>query len=114
MTEECIRGDPAASVRELLSEGGVGKILLGRRRVPKERVMEETAERISSEFPDLALVRVTTYSPALDMTSLPRDPVILFYSRELLSANEDVLPESVVALCAQELCHQVPAVFRIR
>ena len=49
----CISGMPADSVRTLISPGGRGRILLGRRRVPKEELLAEVRDRIAQEAPGL-------------------------------------------------------------
>ncbi len=58
MDANCIRGNSPANLGALLSEDGVGKILLGERRVPKEELIEEVGRMMSERYPDLTVLRV--------------------------------------------------------
>jgi|GEM_PF-4455571 len=51
MKGDCIRGESAANIEELLGPIGVGRILLGRRRLPKEVLLDIVAAKIAVKWP---------------------------------------------------------------
>ena len=114
----CISGMPADSVRTLISPGGRGRILLGRRRVPKEELLAEVRDRIAQEAPGLPTAMCGRGHPleeVLDGASGPlavcvEDPACLLGEERFIASLDD----SIMVLCCQELCHQVPVVFRVR
>lgn len=116
MDANCIRGDGAANLGTLLSEGGIRKILLGERRVPKEELIAEVGRMISEMHPDMAVLRIGDgFLPDIRSAVPCGKSAILVYGpawypdAEYLSS----LPEDTVVLLAQELCHQVPSVLRV-
>lgn len=112
----CISGTPADSVRTLISPDGRGRILLGRRRVSKEELLAEVRSRIEREAPWLRTAvsdRDHPLEEVLAGASGPlavcvEDPACLLGEERFIASLDD----SVMVLCCQELCHQVPAVFR--
>lgn len=118
----CIRGTPAANVAELLGPGGVGRILLGRRRLPKEGLLDAVAAEIAVQRPQAVFWRlreVPAESLAAYVAARPqagRPAVVLIYpllAYPQLESQLPALPADVIVLGAQELCHQVPAVLRL-
>ena len=115
----CIRGRASANVDELLSEEGRGKMLLGERRTPKEELLDTVAEMISERLPDIPVYKVGDgFLPDIRsaVSSGEGHMAILVYGPRFYSSESeyvDSLPEDILVFCTQELCHQVPAVFRM-
>lgn len=115
----CIRGHASANVNSLLSEDGRGRMLLGERRIPKEDLLDAVAAILAERFPDRPLYRVGDgFLPSIReaASSSGGGGIVLVYGPRFYrseGAYVDSLPDGIVVLCTQELCHQVPAVFRI-
>ncbi len=115
----CIRGYASANVDSLLSEDGAGKMLLGERRVPKEELLDAVAALLEERFPGRPLLRVGDgFLPSIAeaVRSSGGEGIILVYGPLFYGPEESYvgsLPDGIVVLCTQELCHQVPAVFRM-
>ena len=107
----CIRGEPAEGLKELFGPGGVGKCILGERRIPKEEALRQLYEISMDEFPETANIWAGDGLPAV------RGPCIVFVPD--VRAYPDIddwllsLDDDVIVICAQEICHQVTAHFRM-
>ncbi|MFA6641988.1 MAG: hypothetical protein WCQ63_03555 [Methanomethylophilus sp.] len=92
--------------------------MLGRRRLGRTVLLDAVAAEIASAWPGIPLVQVRTGSvPLSDLVPAGGPAVFLIYSLDEYSDLEEqtaALPAGTVVLCGQELCHQVPAVFRLR
>ena len=96
----------------MLSDEGIGKMLLSERRVGPVRELEKVYKETCSKCPELS-VKWCEGIP----DSLENGDVIFFpehRENQDFSAWADSLDESVKIICAQELCHQVSAVYRYR
>ncbi len=116
MDANCIRGDSAANLGTLLSKEGIGKILLGKRRVPKEELISEVGRMISERYPDMTVLRVGDgFLPDIRSAVPCGRTAVLVYGPAWYPDTEYLasLPEDTVVLLSQELCHQVPSVLRV-
>lgn len=102
-----------------MSPGGRGKMLLGERRVPKEEVLDTLSGMLAEAFPDYRQLKVGEGCfPSVEeavMSSSGRR-IILVYGPRFYSGKEEYiasLPDDVVVICTQELCHQVSSAFRM-
>ena len=93
-------------------------MLLGERRTPKEELLDTVAEMISERLPDIPVYKVGDgFLPDIRsaVSSGEGHMAILVYGPRFYSSESeyvDSLPEDILVFCTQELCHQVPAVFR--
>ena len=110
----CIRGEQAGNVSELLGPDGIGKVLLGARRVPQEELSRSVAGMISQLFPDMTVTEAE--EGELPVPKKGGTVVMIPNIRSVPGIDEWIsgLTDDTIVLCAQELCHQVPAVFRMR
>lgn len=114
MSDECalLRGEPAESLGVILSEDGVGKMLLSERRAGAVAALEEFHSVAVSESPE-ADIRICD-----DVPEDVDDGAVLFVRNHhrIRDFDEKVarLPRTVKVIVSRELCHQVCAVFRFR
>ena len=96
----------------MLSDEGVGKMLLSERRVGPVKALERVHREMCDNCPELS-VRWCEGIPE----SVGEGEVIFFPEHREnpdFPAWADSLDGSVKIVCAQELCHQVSAVYRYR
>ena len=94
----------------MLSEEGVGKMLLSERRVGPVKALQKVFDQMVEDCPELKLEWCEELPESVE------DGVIYYVPEH---REKDDFPEwvktvvaSSVVICSQELCHQVSAVYR--
>ncbi len=115
----CIRGDSAANLTALMAPDGVGKIMLGQRRLGHAALLDAAAAELAAEQPGLKIYEIRGPAASLreEVGTVPAGAVLLIYEPKQVPGLDEqaaALPPGTAVLCGQELCHQVPAVYRLR
>ncbi|MBO4798201.1 MAG: hypothetical protein J5494_05455 [Candidatus Methanomethylophilaceae archaeon] len=112
MDTKCVvQGEPVKGIGKLLEPSGLGKTILAERRRAKEEATDYIYEVAKARKPDMNIVIAETEIPEVGGNSV----VIIPDIRKLPAAREwaETLPDDVIVICGQDLCHQITAFFRL-
>lgn len=101
-------------------KGPDGGILTGKRRLPRDSLMDDVADAAGRFYPGSKVIRVRGVPPEGLTAFLEKetegDDCVIIYSvadhPEWEDAARSAVKEVMRVYCGQDLCHQVPACFK--